>query len=609
LSINGLFANTYIKSAIDSSINSILRNYYTNSTTDASISGNIYNKTAIDLSINNILRNYYTNSTTDASISGNIYNKRAIDLSINGLFANTYIKSDIDSSINNILRNYYTNSTTDASISGNIYSKTAIDLSINGLFANTYIKSAIDSSINSILRNYYTNSTTDASISGNIYSKTAIDLSINGLFANTYIKSAIDSSINNILRNYYTNSTTDASISGNIYSKTAIDASINGVIGNTVSRLTDVSLNGNIQMGTTRFISVGINKTPSTLYALDISGDLDVNGNAYIGTGTHLVGINKTDPAYEMDVSGTLNARNILINGATITASVPGYSGNTFSFDTSFNSNVQIGNTTATRSLGINRTADPLYSLDISGDVRITETGLGTAASATTGTLVLSHTATGGRSSITFTSPNSGSDYGYIQYFDNSNSILTTETSGGLMVIGVESRDGSGNTSDRISLFASNGTGNVGVNTTTPEYHLDVSGTLRYSAVSENLVPIAASSSVIGIVYGIGDGTINGMVRYITSVTVDLSLNISNLPLIINRSYVFTVIYNGVSTTTNYIKRVTLAFAGVGTGTSITPKGTVTALTATTFFIQQFYVFIVDTTNIGNCIVFQTLTS
>jgi hypothetical protein len=177
------------------------------------------------------------------------------------------------------------------------------------------------------------------------------------------------------------------------------------------------------------------------------------------------------------------------------------------------------------------------------------------------------------------------------------------------MVIGVESRDGSGNTSDRISLFAANGTGNVGVNTMTPEYQLDVSGTLRYSAVSENLVPIAVSSNAISIVYGIGDGTINGMVRYITSVTVDPTLNISNLPLIINRSYVFTVIYNGgATTTTNYIKTVTLAFAGVGTGTSITPKGTVTALTATTFFIQQFYVFIVSTTMTSN-IVFQTLTS
>lgn len=362
-------------------------------------------------------------------------------------------------------------------------------------------------------------------------------------------------------------------------------------------------------MGTTRFISVGINKTPSTSYALDISGDLDVNGNTYIGTGTHRVGINTTNPGYALDVNGTINATTILVNGAAISASVPGYSANTFSFDTSFNGNVIIGSATSTRSLAINKGIDPAYSLDISGDVRITETGLGTAASATTGTLVLSHTATNGRSSITFTSPNTGGDYGYIQYFDNSNSILTQETSGGLMVLGVESRDGSGNTSDRISLYASSGIGNVGVNTQTPEYHLDVSGTLRYSAVSENLVPITPSSNVISLVYGTGNGTINGMVRYLsTAISANQTLNITNLPAIANRSYVFTFIYNSTATS-NYITPITIALAGATSGTTITPKGTVTAPASATFFIQQFYVFIVDTTTISNNIVFQTLTS
>jgi hypothetical protein len=343
------------------------------------------------------------------------------------------------------------------------------------------------------------------------------------------------------------------------------------------------------------------------------SFDTSFNGNVQIGNTTSLrsFGINRpANPSYALDVNGAINATSFLVNGSAISTSIPGYSANTFSFDTSFNGNVQVGNTTATRSLGINRTADPLYSLDVSGDVRIIETGPGTLASSTTGTLVLSHTATSGRSSITFTSPNAGGDYGYIQYYDNNNpSTLVTETSGGLMVIGVENRDGSGNASDRISLYADAGTGNVGVNTLSPEYHLDVSGTLRYSAVSENLVPITASTNIISIVYGTGSADINGMVRYITSVTADLSLNISNLPLITNRSYVFTIIYNGgATTTTNYIKTVNLAFAGVGTFTTIIPKGTVTAITATTFFIQQFYVFIVSTT-IGSNIVFQTLTS
>lgn len=355
-------------------------------------------------------------------------------------------------------------------------------------------------------------------------------------------------------------------------------------------------------MGTTRFISVGINKTPSTLYALDISGDLDVNGNTYIGTGTHRVGINKTDPAYEMDVSGTLNARNILINGATISASLPGYSANTFSFDTSFNSNVQIGNTTVQKSLGINRTADPAYSLDISGDVRIIETGLGTAASATTGTLVLSHTATNGRSSITFTSPNSGSDYGYIQYFDNNNpSALVTETSGGLMVIGVESKDGSGNTSDRISLFAANGNGNVGVNTQTPEYHLDVSGTLAYSNVTEKLLNIGAVTAGLTASFG------EGLIRYITSFNASYGLTITNIPVILNRSYVFTFIYIG-NATQFYFNSILLTFTG---GTSAAPivKGPFTQpATAATCYVQQFYVFITSATMTSNTVI-QILTT
>jgi hypothetical protein len=109
------------------------------------------------------------------------------------------------------------------------------------------------------------------------------------------------------------------------------------------------------------------------------------------------------------------------------------------------------------------------------------------------------------------------------------------------------------------------------------------------------------------LVYGVGDGTINGMVRYISSFTGNQTLNITNLPFILNRSYVFTFIYNGTATS-NYITAVGLAFAGVGSATSVTPKGTVTAPSSATFFIQQFYVFIVSTT-ISSNIVYQTLSS
>jgi hypothetical protein len=346
---------------------------------------------------------------------------------------------------------------------------------------------------------------------------------------------------------------------------------------------------------------VSVNSAPSKA-----SIDSSLN-NYYLKTAIDS-SINTTLSSYYLKsaIDGSLNSN--FYNKTTIDVSINSVLSSYLrtSGDISFNGNVQIGTATSTRSLGINRTADPAYSLDISGDLRITETGLGTLASSSTGSLVLSHTNTGGRSSITFTSPNTGGDYGYIQYFDNNNPVLTQETSGGLMVVGVENRDGSGNASDRISLYADNGTGNVGVNTLAPEYHLDVSGTLRYSAVSENLVPITAGGTMT-LVYGVGDGTINGMVRYISSFTGNQTLNITNLPIIINRSYVFTFIYNGTATS-NYITAVGLAFAGAGSATSVTPKGTVTAPSSATFFIQQFYVFIVSTT-IGSNIVYQTLSS
>jgi hypothetical protein len=41
----------------------------------------------------------------------------------------------------------------------------------------------------------------------------------------------------------------------------------------------DTSFNGNLQIGTTRAISLGINKAPSALFALDVSGAVNIVGN------------------------------------------------------------------------------------------------------------------------------------------------------------------------------------------------------------------------------------------------------------------------------------------------------------------------------------------
>ena len=73
--------------------------------------------------------------------------------------------------------------------------------------------------------------------------------------------------------------------------------------------------------------------------------------------------------------------------------------------------------------VGIN-TKFPNYNLDVSGQMRICE-GTGTIASATTGSMILEHTAVGGTSSIMFKGPNSTTnDYAYIQYEDNTTYTL-----------------------------------------------------------------------------------------------------------------------------------------------------------------------------------------
>ena len=265
----------------DSSINVIrasLSSYATNNAVDSS------------------LALYYTKNAIDASINGNIYNKTSIDASINTLLGFYSNKSAIDSS----LALYYTKNAIDASINGNIYNKTSIDASINTLLGFYSNKSAIDSS----LALYYTKLDIDASINGNIYNKRTIDSSINTLLGFYSNKSVIDSS----LSLYYTKLAIDASINGNIYNKTSIDASINTVLSFYLrtGSLADISLSGNVQLGGGSK-NISINKTPNALFALDISGDLDVNGNSYFGTGNHFVGINKQTPTVALDISGTTN--------------------------------------------------------------------------------------------------------------------------------------------------------------------------------------------------------------------------------------------------------------------------------------------------------------
>jgi hypothetical protein len=167
---------------------------------------------------------------------------------------------------------------------------------------------------------------------------------------------------------------------------------------------------------------------------------------------------------------------------------------------TSINSIVVAGNSTVG---GKGTFGEPpssaLYEFDVSGQMRIYET-TGSVGGSSTGSLVLEHGDASGASSIVFKSTNnSGSDYAYIQYQENVGGPLEK----GLLTIGIEN-DTSGNTADRISLFAAGGSGFVGVNTKNPSAHLDVSGNVNatsYNATSdyrikENVTPLDLSFNV-----------------------------------------------------------------------------------------------------------------
>jgi hypothetical protein len=62
----------------------------------------------------------------------------------------------------------------------------------------------------------------------------------------------------------------------------ALTSSLSGY----ASLSTDISFAGNIQMGTSRAISIGINKAPSILFAMDVSGPTFFSGNVSLGKRT-----------------------------------------------------------------------------------------------------------------------------------------------------------------------------------------------------------------------------------------------------------------------------------------------------------------------------------
>jgi hypothetical protein len=332
----------------------------------------------------------------------------------------------------------------------------------------------------------------------------------------------------------------------------------------------DSSFNNGLYIGT----RLGVGKTANALYAVDVNGNINLSGNIFTGgvlfsafdnskdislnanlsvardssfnnglyVGTRL-GVGKTANAlYAVDVNGNLN-----LSGNIFTGGVR-FSGFDNSRDISLNANLTVATDSSfnrglyigTR-LGVGKTANALYAIDVIGNVNLT------------GNI--------------FTNGNLFSG------FDNSRDISLNAN---LSV----ARDSSFNS----SLF-------IGGN-------LNVIGFVNADAYVEKFVNVVSSSGTYTADFN------SGLVIYVNSFAGSSTptLSITNLPTILNQSYVLSVIYRGNPTST-YFSSLNI------NGVSVPINGTVSLTATTSYYVHQFCIFFTDATTIGNNFVVQSFNS
>lgn len=160
---------------------------------------------------------------------------------------------------------------------------------------------------------------------------------------------------------------------------------------------------------------------------------------------------------------------------------------------------------------------------------------VGSPHASNNGTLVLDHEDNGGQSSIVFrSSVNRGSDYGYINYFDDNPDLTTGSSEQSLLEIGTQN-DNSNLNRDDVAIMPSS---NLGVKTRTPSRALDVNGNLRVRTLADTPTDIYALTAD-------ANGNVNR--QDISAIKDNLGDHDMDVPLATNG---FTIKYDDDHTTT-----------------------------------------------------------
>ena len=249
------------------------------------------------------------------------------------------------------------------------------------------------------------------------------------------------------------------------------------------------SLNGTEAFYDAGPVGIGTNN-PNNAYALDVNGTLNatsillngspiansgssvwtLNGSqAYYTAGTVGVGTATPNTNYALDVSGTLNATEILVGGNALPTTPWTVNG----AEAFYSGRIGIGNTNPNNA----------YALDVTGAFNA-ETYFLNGTAATPWLLNGTEAYYSGRVGIGLTNPNN------LYALDVNGTINATE-----ILVNGSPISGSGS-----SLWTQNGTaayyntGRVGVGTTTPAYTLDVAGTINATNILINGSPLSTGT-------------------------------------------------------------------------------------------------------------------